>query len=255
MPWKADSYSDNLKRVDDRNTHLTVHHLMTNMCNPIDVIYRCHGGAFCKGGPNGSRAVTAIKPWMDKPKFLKPRQPYRLCAASLNMGTRFHNLVSQELGIDGYQPTRKLGTVMKRVNIHCKKTESVQEFSKDDWEWTAWNVLCDSFPDKWCQYCVDKGISMVFRSYMDGNASAGLRWSWQQCHDYFVANVSQEMMLWEAHVMKSTQENVSELDRWIAEMQRVNPGVFDDLKRWKEEAGGNNPGMFDEMDGEDGFDE
>ncbi|EEY23779.1 predicted protein [Verticillium alfalfae VaMs.102] len=156
------------------------------MCNPTDVVYLCHGGTFCQGGPNGTRAVTAVKPWMDRGAIRRPRQPFQLCEYTKAQSGRYHNFASEELGIDGFQPTRLLSPIMARINQGCRKAEAVQVVAKDGWEWTA----------------------------------------------------------------------VSELDRWTAEMQRVNPGVFDDLERWRKEAQENDPAMFedlDEVDEQDGL--
>ncbi|KAM0329447.1 hypothetical protein ACHAQA_004756 [Verticillium albo-atrum] len=142
---------------------------------------------------------------------------------------------------------------MARLLDNCRSDQAVRETAKDGWDWITWYVYTGSLPAKWCDYCLDKGIPNVFWSYMNDQRQ-GMSWSWEQCHDYFVANISQEMMLWEAGVLKSTQESVFELDRWKQEMRRTNPGVFDDLQRWKEEEEAMNPGTFDDMeDGDEGF--
>ncbi|KAG7119876.1 hypothetical protein HYQ44_004372 [Verticillium longisporum] len=107
------------------------------MCNPTDVVYLCHGGTFCQGSPNGTRAVTAVKPWMDRGNIRRPRQPFQLCEYSKAQSGRYHNVASAELGIDGFQPTRLLTPIMARINQGCRKAEAVQVVARDGWEWTA----------------------------------------------------------------------------------------------------------------------
>lgn len=98
-----------------------------------------------------------------------------------------------------------------------------------------------------------RGIAVMFWGHMDGRGS-DLWWSWQQCHAYFAATMSREMMAWEASLVKDTYDSVSELDRWAAEMRRVNPRVFDDMARWRREAEENDPAMFEDLDEVDGLD-
>ncbi|KAL9942348.1 hypothetical protein ACHAO3_005777 [Verticillium nonalfalfae] len=111
--------------------------LPLSMCNPTDVVYLCHGGTFCQGGPNGTRAVTAVKPWMDRGAIRRPRQPFQLCEYTKAQSGRYHNFASEELGIDGFQPTRLLSPIMARINQGCRKAEAAQVVAKDGWEWTA----------------------------------------------------------------------------------------------------------------------